>query len=293
MGEDVKKFTLKDNLVVLRGLLPEIDVEASELEVRSNMISNFSEEMSSCSRYSFEFIEANGKSLCVPAKPSNFIWTGKALIAIFLIFCLLGPPTELYHLLSIRRIWTQLRGQGVHQEHLIKSRYCVTHEFRYIKGCHRHSDKQMLRVYLASLFVVTPNYSSKPPWSTRVAPWCLLALRLLLTNPQNNHYSYKHRTKRQTRSYKQSRDTHTSGNSGDRTCNEAVTGDMGVDTLQGRRDRNKLKLWCKLAAMPGNRYPKKLFNQEWAFNPRRGRQRKCWSRVVNDLFSTLGLDKAE
>ena len=78
-----------------------------------------------------------------------------------------------------------------------------------------------------------------------------------------------------------------------RTCNEAVRGDMGLDTLQGRRDRNKLKLWYKLAAMPGNRYPKKLFNQEWTFKPRRGRQRKCWSRVVNDLFSALGLDKAE
>ena len=32
-----------------------------------------------------------------------------------------------------------------------------------------------------------------------------------------------------------------------RMCNEAVRGDMGLDTLQGRRDRNKLKL----AAMPG------------------------------------------
>ena len=41
-----------------------------------------------------------------------------------------------------------------------------------------------------------------------------------------------------------------------RTCNEAVRGDMGLDTLQGRRDRNKLKLWYKLAAIPGNRYPK-------------------------------------
>ena len=78
-----------------------------------------------------------------------------------------------------------------------------------------------------------------------------------------------------------------------RTCNEAVSGDMGLDTLQGRRDRKKLKLWYKLAAMPGKRYPKKLFNQEWTFKPRRGRQRKCWSRVVNDLFSTLGLDKVE
>ena len=28
---------------------------------------------------------------------------------------------------------------------------------------------------------------------------------------------------------------------------------MGLDTLQGHRDRNKLKWWYKLAAMPGNR----------------------------------------
>ena len=45
--------------------------------------------------------------------------------------------------------------------------------------------------------------------------------------------------------------------------------------------------------MPGNRYPKKLFDQQWTFKPCRGRQRKCWSRVVNDLFSALGHDKAD
>ena len=45
--------------------------------------------------------------------------------------------------------------------------------------------------------------------------------------------------------------------------------------------------------MPGNRYPKKLFNPEWNFKPRSGRQRKCWSKVIDDLFSSLGLDKAE
>ena len=49
-----------------------------------------------------------------------------------------------------------------------------------------------------------------------------------------------------------------------RTCNEPVRGDMGLDTLQGRRDRNKLKLWYQLAAMPGNRYQKKLFNHAGA-----------------------------
>ena len=29
-----------------------------------------------------------------------------------------------------------------------------------------------------------------------------------------------------------------------RTCNEAVRGDMGLDSLQGRRDKAKLKWWC-------------------------------------------------
>ena len=68
--------------------------------------------------------------------------------------------------------------------------------------------------------------------------------------------------------------------------NEAVRGDMGLDTLQGCRDKNKLKWWYKLAAMPGNRYPKKLFNQEWNFKPRKrdGRQSKCWSKVVDDFI---------
>ena len=35
-----------------------------------------------------------------------------------------------------------------------------------------------------------------------------------------------------------------------KTCNEAVRGDMGLDTLQSRRDRAKLKLWYKLATLP-------------------------------------------
>ena len=73
-----------------------------------------------------------------------------------------------------------------------------------------------------------------------------------------------------------------------KTCNEAVRGDMGLDTLQGRRDKNKLKWWYKLAALPGKRYPKKLFNQDWNFMPWRGRQRKCWSLMIS-----FCLDKAE
>ena len=60
---------------------------------------------------------------------------------------------------------------------------------------------------------------------------------------------------------------------------------MGLESLQGRRDKAKLKWWYKLACMEGNRYPQKLFRQVWNIKPRRGRQRKSWNRVVDDLFS--------
>ena len=68
---------------------------------------------------------------------------------------------------------------------------------------------------------------------------------------------------------------------------------LGIDTLQGRRDKAKLKWWYKLVTMPEDRYPKKLFSQDWNIKPRRGRQRKVWSRIINDLFVSLELDKAE
>ena len=41
-----------------------------------------------------------------------------------------------------------------------------------------------------------------------------------------------------------------------KTCNEAVREDMGLDALQNRRDRAKLKWWYKLAKLPEDRYPK-------------------------------------
>ena len=63
-----------------------------------------------------------------------------------------------------------------------------------------------------------------------------------------------------------------------KTCNEAVRGDMGLDTLQSRRDRAMLKWWYKLATLPEDRYPKQLFNQKWNIKPRRGRQRKVQGR---------------
>ena len=78
-----------------------------------------------------------------------------------------------------------------------------------------------------------------------------------------------------------------------KTCNEAVRGDLGIETLQGRRNKAKLKWWYKLVTMPEDRYPKKLFSQDWNIKPHRGRQRKVWSRIINDLFVSLELDKAK
>ena len=58
-------------------------------------------------------------------------------------------------------------------------------------------------------------------------------------------------------------------------------------------DRAKLKWWYKLATLPDDRYPKQLFNQEWNIKSCRGRYREVWSRIVDDLFKSLDIDKCE
>ena len=68
---------------------------------------------------------------------------------------------------------------------------------------------------------------------------------------------------------------------------------MGLEILKSRRDRANLKWWYKLAAMPEDRFPKQLFSQEWDKKLHRGRQRKTWGRVIDDLFVSLCSDKAE
>ena len=45
--------------------------------------------------------------------------------------------------------------------------------------------------------------------------------------------------------------------------------------------------------MPEDRLPKQLFSQEWNIKQRRGKQRKTWGKVIDDLFVSLGLDIAE
>ena len=78
-----------------------------------------------------------------------------------------------------------------------------------------------------------------------------------------------------------------------KTSNEAIWGDMGLEFLQGRRDKRKLSWWYKVVNMPLSRYPKQLFQEEWNIKPRPGRQRKVWKRVVDDIFESLELDKGE
>ena len=44
-----------------------------------------------------------------------------------------------------------------------------------------------------------------------------------------------------------------------KTSNEAVWGDMGLEVLQGRHDKRKLRWWYKIVSMPLFRYPEQLF----------------------------------
>ena len=68
--------------MAVRGLLPDIDVCATEKEVRSDIasvIKTFDDMMACCTTFDFEFIAASGKSLCVPARKEGFKWSGRAL----------------------------------------------------------------------------------------------------------------------------------------------------------------------------------------------------------------------
>ena len=47
-----------------------------------------------------------------------------------------------------------------------------------------------------------------------------------------------------------------------------------------------------VVTIPDDRYPKMLFSQDRIMKPHRGRQRKVWNRLVDDLFVSLKLYKA-
>ena len=82
MGETPpKRFGLKESNVVVRGMLPNISLTATEKEVRTHICEVISSDKmyACCGENDFEFLEANGRSVCVPAKLSSFTWNGKAV----------------------------------------------------------------------------------------------------------------------------------------------------------------------------------------------------------------------
>ena len=73
------RFAIKEVHVWIRGMLPEIEVTATEDDVRKvigEVIKNSDPTLGACD---FEFMEASGKCLCVPAQKASFEWTGKAV----------------------------------------------------------------------------------------------------------------------------------------------------------------------------------------------------------------------
>lgn len=77
-----RSFGLKESYILLRGMLPEISVSASEREVRSfirDALKDSDDTLLGCSPDDFEYLEANGKNLSTPAHQSDFEWTGRAV----------------------------------------------------------------------------------------------------------------------------------------------------------------------------------------------------------------------
>ena len=68
--------------------------------------------------------------------------------------------------------------------------------------------------------------------------------------------------------------------------NEAVRGDVGFESLKGRRDRCKLKWWYKVNNLDDERYPRLLhvLDSEWEVKLCRGRQRKTWRKISSELL---------
>ena len=82
MGDDAPKtFGLKESFVLMRGMLPDISLTATEKEVCAHIceVIRSDDSYGYCTEKDFEFLEATGKSICVPAKPANFTWNGKAV----------------------------------------------------------------------------------------------------------------------------------------------------------------------------------------------------------------------
>ena len=68
---------------------------------------------------------------------------------------------------------------------------------------------------------------------------------------------------------------------------------MGLESLEARRGRCKLKWWYKVNNLDDERYTTLLLDNEWEVKPWRGRQRKTWRKVISDLLLQLNTDSQE
>ena len=78
-----------------------------------------------------------------------------------------------------------------------------------------------------------------------------------------------------------------------KSSNEAILGDMGLEFLQGRRDKRKLSWWYKIVSMPLSRYPKQLLLEELNIKPCPGWQHTVGKRLTDEIIVSLELDKGE
>ena len=74
-----RSFAMKELYVWIRGILPEVELSATEEEVRRTIADVINNRDVIIGTRDFEFMEASGKCLCVPAQRTHFKWTGRAV----------------------------------------------------------------------------------------------------------------------------------------------------------------------------------------------------------------------
>ena len=78
-----------------------------------------------------------------------------------------------------------------------------------------------------------------------------------------------------------------------RACSSSTNTHDGPINFPNLIDRSKLKWWYKVNKLDNERYPRVLLDAEWEVKPCRGRQRKTWMKVINELLLQLDLDSQE
>ena len=74
-----RSFAMKELYVWIRGILPEIELSATEEEVRGTIADVINNRDVIIGTKDFEFMEASSKCLCVPAQRTSFQCTGRAV----------------------------------------------------------------------------------------------------------------------------------------------------------------------------------------------------------------------